>query len=368
MKEDDHFMKRALALARRGRGKTSPNPMVGAVVVKVGRVVGEGWHRRAGFAHAETVALDRAGEKARGATLYVNLEPCRHWGRTPPCVDAIEKSGVRRVVAAMLDPDPRNDGRGIERLKRAGIRTTVGVREEEARRLNEAFVKFARRGLPFVTVKAAQSLDGKIATTAGKSKWITGDRARDYGHRLRAESDAVIVGVNTVLTDDPRLSARPGGKPAARQPLRVILDSRLRTPPAARIFSVPGDGKALIAAGRVRNRRKRRRLEAAGAEIVAVPDRHGRVSLTKLLRLLAARGVTRVLIEGGGGAIAAAFREKLVDRVLFFVAPAIIGGREAPTAVEGEGIRDPGRAIRLREMKVRKLGNDRLFEARVEYP
>jgi diaminohydroxyphosphoribosylaminopyrimidine deaminase/5-amino-6-(5-phosphoribosylamino)uracil reductase len=368
MLPDEYYLKRALTLARRGRGKTSPNPMVGAVIVRNDRIVGEGFHLKAGLRHAEIAALKKAGNRARGAVLYVNLEPCRHYGRTPPCVDAIIKSGVKRVVAAMVDPNPVNRGKGISRLRKAGIKVETGLLEKEARALNEAFIKYVGSGIPFVTAKTAQSLDGKIATVTGDSKWVTGERSRRFVHRLRAEADAVLTGINTVIRDDPLLNARAGSGPAARQPLRVVIDSTLRIPPDAKLLKDRTGGKVLIAVSRPKSVRKAEMLRKKGAEIVRIPGRKGRVDLKKLLRRLAERGVTRVLIEGGGEITASALEERLVDRMCFFIAPKIVGGKSAVTPVEGGGIGKMNRAIELTEMRVRRFGTDLMVEGRPEYP
>ncbi|MGC8784043.1 MAG: bifunctional diaminohydroxyphosphoribosylaminopyrimidine deaminase/5-amino-6-(5-phosphoribosylamino)uracil reductase RibD [Armatimonadota bacterium] len=357
---EEIFMRRALALAR--RGYTAPNPMVGAVLVKDGRVVGEGYHRRAGMPHAEVEALRRAGEKARGATLYVTLEPCSHWGRTPPCTDALIEAGVRCVYAAMQDPNPQVAGKGFEKLREVGIEVQVGVLEERARQLNEVFIKYHTTGMPFVTVKAAMSLDGKIATHTGDSKWITDEPARRLVHRLRARHDAVMVGVGTVLKDDPLLTAR---LPRLKEPLhrlRVIVDSRLRCPEEARVLSVE-DSPTLIATTASAPPEKVARLRERGVEVAMLPADDGRVDLRALMTMLAQRGVTGVLCEGGGTLIAALFARRLVDKVMFFYAPRIIGGREAPTAVEGDGCAHMEGCLRLDRVYWRKIGRDMMVQA-----
>jgi len=357
---EEIFMRRALALAR--RGYTAPNPMVGAVLVKDGRVVGEGYHRRAGMPHAEVEALRRAGEKARGATLYVTLEPCSHWGRTPPCADALIEAGVRCVYAAMQDPNPQVAGKGFEKLREAGIEVQVGVLEERARQLNEIFIKYHTTGMPFVTVKAAMSLDGKIATHTGDSKWITDEPARRLVHRLRARHDAVMVGVGTVLKDDPLLTVR---LPRIKEPLhrlRVIVDSRLRCPEEAQVLRVE-DSPTLIATTESAPPDKIARLRERGVEIAVLPADGGRVDLRALIAMLAQRGVTGVLCEGGGTLIAALFAQRLVDKVVFFYAPRIIGGRDAPTAVEGDGCAYMEGCLRLDRVYWRKVGRDMMVQA-----
>ncbi|GIV20005.1 MAG: riboflavin biosynthesis protein RibD [Armatimonadota bacterium] len=353
-------MRRALALAR--RGFTAPNPMVGAVLVKEGRVVGEGYHRRAGMPHAEVEALRRAGENARGATLYVTLEPCSHWGRTPPCADALIEAGVRCVYAAMQDPNPQVAGRGFQKLREAGIEVQVGVLEEQARQLNEIFVKYHTTGMPFVTVKAAMSLDGKIATHTGDSKWITDEPARRLAHRLRAQHDAVLVGIGTVLQDDPLLTVR---LPRLREPLhrwRVVVDSRLRCPEEAQVLRVE-DSPTLIATTESASPEKVARLRERGVQVEVLPDEGGRVDLGALMKLLAHRGVTGVFCEGGGTLIASLLAKRLVDKVVFFYAPCIIGGQAAPTAVEGEGYACVEGCLRLDRVYWRRVGRDRMVQA-----
>lgn len=358
---DDVWMGRALRLAARGRGWTSPNPMVGTVVVKRGRIVGEGYHHEVGGPHAEVWALEAAGANARGATVYVSLEPCCHHGRTPPCTRALIAAGVKRVVAASLDPDRRVSGQGVRQLRDAGIEVDVGVREAEARRLNEGFFKRVTTGLPFVSLKAAMSLDGKIATAGGESQWITGEPARKLAHRLRAEHDAVMVGVETALADDPQLTVRTA---RGRSPLRVVVDSRARTPATARLLAA-GERRPVIAVTEAAPEVSRRHLEAAGAAVWVSPAVNGRVDLCWLLRRLAEKGVNSVLVEGGGTFAAGALAAGVVDRVYFFVAPLILGGAGALTPVEGEGARRLAAAWRVQSMRVRRVGEDLLITGEV---
>ena len=372
---DDRFMGMALALAARAQGQTRPNPMVGAVVVRHGRVVGIGYHHRAGWPHAEVLALRTAGARARGAVLYVTLEPCRHTGRTPPCVPAIVAAGVRRVVAAMPDPSPRMRGRGLRALRAAGLAVRAGVCRAEAQRLNEVYLTWRRRLRPFVTVKVAQSLDGKIATVTGDSRWITGPAARRVAHALRGSVDAIMVGVRTVLADNPRLSARgarppcpPGGRGAWHQrpfrpPLKVVVDSTCRTPTTARLLT--GGDPVLIATTTRAPSARRRALAARGAEILVLPSRDGQVDLRALLRALARREITHLLLEGGGELIAAALRDRLVDRWIAFLAPSLIGGRAAPTPVGGAGIRALRQAVPVRVIAWSCVGDDLMVEARI---
>jgi diaminohydroxyphosphoribosylaminopyrimidine deaminase/5-amino-6-(5-phosphoribosylamino)uracil reductase len=350
-------MRRVLALAARARGRTGPNPMVGAVVARGRTIVGEGYHSRAGAPHAEAVALSRAGARARGATLYVNLEPCCHYGRTPPCTDAILAAGVSEVVASMRDPDPRVDGRGIRALRAAGVKVRVGTLRTEAERLNEAFVRFRRTRRPFVTLKAGMSLDGRIATRGGESRWITSRAARAAARRLRSEHEAVLVGVGTVLADDPVLSgprANGSGARARREgPARVVLDSHLRTPVTARMLRTAG-GPVLV-------------LERAGALVVGVPTRSGRVDLSAAMRELGRRGLATVLIEGGGEILGAALDAGIGDRVALFVAPRLLGGRRARPAFGGDGAARLADAARLEATRPRRIGTDWMIEARLRH-
>ncbi len=361
---DRRFMSLALEQARRGVGRTSPNPPVGAVIVRGGRVAGVGSHRRAGEPHAEVDALRRARARARGATLYVTLEPCDHHGRTPPCTEAIVRAGIRRVVVGTTDPNPVTDGRGLARLRRAGVQVTTGVLRAEAQRLIEPFSSAMRRRRPLVVAKIAQSLDGKIATATGASRWITSAASRRAAHALRAQADAILVGIRTVLADDPRLTVR-GVAHRRDRPLKVILDSQLRLPPAARCLATPPG--ALVATTSA-DPQRRAALEARGAEVLVFPPEAGRVPMRRLLETLAARGIHSVLLEGGGELLAGALAEGLVDRVVWFVAPILIGGRETPGAVGGQGILALSEAIGLRDVSVTRVGQDLRVDARVVYP
>ncbi|SHF30698.1 diaminohydroxyphosphoribosylaminopyrimidine deaminase / 5-amino-6-(5-phosphoribosylamino)uracil reductase [Desulforamulus putei DSM 12395] len=357
MNQDRHYMRMALELAAKARGRTSPNPMVGAVVVKDGEVVGKGFHARAGSAHAEVVALADAGEKARGATVYVTLEPCCHHGRTGPCTEALLKAGVKRVVAAMTDPNPLVAGKGLAVLREAGVEVQSGLLQEEALRLNEVFIKYITTKRPFVVLKAATSLDGKIATAAGESKWITGHAAREYGHRLRDIYDAILVGVNTILADDPSLTARlPEGR--GKDPVRIIVDSAARTPTAAKVLTQLSAAHTIIATTERAPVERRASLMAAGAEVMVVPGEGSRVDFVKLMEMLGEKEITSVLIEGGGQVNGAALAAGIVDKVAWFLAPKIIGGDAAPGPVRGEGIASLQDAIKLYDVSVERLGED----------
>jgi diaminohydroxyphosphoribosylaminopyrimidine deaminase/5-amino-6-(5-phosphoribosylamino)uracil reductase len=340
---------------------TSPNPMVGAVVVRDGKILGQGYHRRAGEPHAEIAALTQAGEAARGATLFVNLEPCVHHGRTPPCTDAILAAGVAEVVASMQDPDARVDGRGFRRLEAAGVRIRRGILEAEARRLNEKFVKHATTGLPFVTLKAGMTLDGRIAAASGSPRWITSEEARAEGHRLRYENDAILVGVETVLSDDPVLTARWGpGKPL----VRAVLDSRLRTPPDARILDEAHGGPVILYAHRGESPDgPGSRVLRERAEVVPVGGAPGRLDWREVLADLGRRQVIGLLVEGGGRVLGSALAAGVVDRLVLFVAPRILGDAGVP-AFAGLPPGEPLAGFVLDEVEWRRAGPDWRIEGR----
>ena len=359
---DDHFwMGHALALALRAQGLTSPNPMVGAVVVRDGAIVGSGYHRRAGDAHAEVEALAEAGASARGATLYVVLEPCNHHGRTPPCVDAIERAGIGRVVAAAVDPNPRVRGGGAQALRAAGIEVAMGCREEEARAANRVFFTAVERGRPHVTLKWAMTLDGKIAAFDRRARWITGDAARAEAHRLRSLSDAVVVGIGTALADDPALDVRLG-TPWPREPLRVVVDSRARLPVTARLIQAGRAARVVVAVSDEAPGERVARLESLGVTVLGCKRAGDRVDVADLAARLLAMDVMAMLVEGGGELHASFVEAGLVDRVAVFVAPKLIGGASAPTPVAGHGLSLPD-ALRLEAATLRQFGDDWLIEA-----
>ncbi|HSP99762.1 MAG TPA: bifunctional diaminohydroxyphosphoribosylaminopyrimidine deaminase/5-amino-6-(5-phosphoribosylamino)uracil reductase RibD [Candidatus Dormibacteraeota bacterium] len=358
MSSDADFMRQAIVLARRGLGRTSPNPPVGAVVVARGRIVGRGWHRRPGVAHGEAAALRAAGARARGSTLYVTLEPCNHHGRTPPCTEAILAAGVRRVVFGARDPNPHVRGGGAARLRRAGIEVVGGVERVACEEVIAGFTSLVRRGRPLLTLKLAATLDGRIATRAGDSRWISGPAARRLVHQWRDEMDAVMVGIGTVLADDPRLTCRRRG---GRDPLRVIVDSRLRIPLSALVLTKEAAPATLLASVISRGR-KHAALRGRGATVLSLPGRGGRVSLRRLLAALGGRGVASVLLEGGATLAAAALREGLVDRLALFVAPRLIGGDGRPM-LASLGVRRLSDAPRLRLLGAERVGDDWLLHA-----
>ena len=363
MNPDLAWMTRALELAALGAGLTAPNPVVGAVLVRDGQAVGEGSHLRAGGPHAEAAALAAAGPRARGATCYVTLEPCAHHGRTPPCADALVAAGVARVVVACPDPDPRVDGRGIGRLRAAGVEVVTGVAEPAARALNRAFLHRVTTGRPHVTLKAAMTLDGKIAAVDGESRWITGEAARAHAHRLRFESDAILVGLGTVLADDPQLTVRGPDLPA-KEPLRVVADSRLRVPAGARLFTAGDPARAIVACAAPAPAGPAAALRARGARVLELPADGGRVELRALLSELAQLDVLGVLVEGGAELAGGLLDAGLVDRVAFFVAPRLLGGRSAPGPVGGSG-RALKAAVSLSGVTCRPVGEDLLVEGDV---
>lgn len=353
-------MRMALKLAAKARGRTSPNPMVGAVVVKNGKVLSRGYHQKAGEPHAEAIALAKAGKAARRATLYVTLEPCSHTNkRTPPCTPLVMQSGVKRVVVAMIDPNPQVSGGGIKALRRAGIEVVTGVLEADAKKLNETFMKHVTTGMPFVTLKIAQTLDGRIATAAGESKWITGEDARLAGHRLRDRHDAILVGINTVLKDDPSLTTRiPGG----RDPLRVILDTRLRIPLKAKVLVQRSSAKTLIATLDSMPKDRLGALLDAGADILIVKAKDGQVDLKDLMRKLGSFGVTSVLIEGGSAVNASALKSGIVDKVVLFAAPLLMTGADSLCSIGGASPARLSKAVRLHRMTSRWIGEDLMIE------
>ena len=362
MERDEFYMRRALRLARRGLGKTSPNPMVGAVVVRASKVIGEGFHHRAGEHHAEILALKAAGRAARGAELFLNLEPCTHKGRTGPCAPIVTESGVRRVVIGSLDPNPRVAGHGAASLKKAGIEVSVGVLEDECRRLNEVFFHWIVTGRPFVIMKAGQSLDGKIATRTGKSQWITSEESRRQVHLLRSQVDAILVGTGTVLADDPSLTARipkPG-----RQPIPIVLDANLITPPDAKVLRHPRG--CIIATKKSAPASRRVALLDRGAQIWNLPSKGGLIEWRPLLKELGRREITSLLIEGGARVFSSALEAGVVNKIWLFIAPILIGGDDARGTVGGTGPAELTDCTRLKDMKIRRCGPDLWIEGYLE--
>ena len=357
------FMQRALDLARRAKGRTSPNPLVGAVIVKDGKVIGEGYHRKAGTPHAEVHALNAAGADAKGATLYVNLEPCCHWGRTPPCTEALIRAGVVQVYIADVDPNPRVAGKGVQQLQDAGIDVHVGICRQEASDLNEVHRKYIQIGKPFVILKTAMSLDGKIATTSGESQWITSEASRQRGHEVRDAVDAILVGRGTVTRDNPALTTRLQNRDG-QDATRIVLDSHGRTPPEARIFNTESEAGVIVAVTPGAPSENVDALEEAGATVITVPAAHGdRVCFRSLMEILGKREITSVLIEGGSEVNASALAAGIVDKVMCFIAPKLIGGQDAPGPIGGVGIRKLTDAAHLRRVRVTPIAeHDFLIE------
>jgi len=358
---DSEFMSIALDLARRGEGFVAPNPMVGAVVVKEGSIIGRGFHEAVGKPHAEINALNQAGTRARGAVLYVTLEPCNHTGRTPPCTEAILRAGIRRLVVAMRDPNPRVTGGGIEYLQQHGVEVTEGVCEAAVRRLNEIFVKYMATGRPFVIAKCAATLDGRIATRTGDAKWISGEASRQFVHRLRHAVDAILVGAGTVNADDPSLTTRIAGF-AGKDPRRIVLDTRLSISESAGMLNLNSDAETILVAGPDPGKQACRRLQDAGVEILQVPLHRGRIDLDALMQRLGEKSITSVLIEGGGAVIGSALRAGVVDKVYFFYAPKILGGDDGVPICRGTGADRIEDAIRLENLQVRRFGADVMVE------
>ena len=358
---DQDYMKIALRLASKGRGWTAPNPMVGAVIVKDGRIIGQGWHERYGGPHAERNALASCTESPRGATLYVTLEPCCHYGKQPPCVNAVLDAGITRVVVGAGDPNPLVSGKGNGILREHGVEVTEGVLGKECMRLNQIFFHYIQSGIPFVTLKYAMTLDGKIAAYTGKSRWITGKEAREHAHYQRHVHSAVMIGVGTVLADDPLLTCR---LPECKNPLRVICDSHLRTPLTARVIQTAETVPTLLATCR-QDRERIALYEAAGCHVLTVPEVSGQVDLKALLRCLGEEKIDSVLLEGGGTLAWSALQAGAVRRVQTYLAPLLLGGKTAKSPVEGTGFPDPDHGILLESSRILHLGQDWLIESEV---
>ncbi len=355
-------MKVALKLAEMGRGFTSPNPVVGAVVVKDGKIIGKGYHRRAGESHAEVIALQEAGKNAEGATLYVNLEPCVHWGKTPPCVERIKTAKVKRVVIGTIDPNPLVNTKGVEFLEKSGIETKVGVLEDEAKEINKPFFKSITKGIPFVSVKMAMTLDGKIATFTGDSKWISSEDSRKYVHLLRFENDAIMVGAGTIIKDDPLLTIRYGKD---KEIIRVIIDSNLSVPENAKILNTLNKGKIILFTGKIRNHEKLKKLRERGIEVVSF-NTDEKIQLLEVLKYLNKIGCNSVVAEGGYTLVTSLIENSLVDRFFIFVSPKLAGGENAPTLFEGTGFSKISDSIKLRNIKRIFIGDDTLIIGDIE--
>jgi len=359
---DTTFMKMALVLALKGQGYTSPNPMVGAVVVKDGKIVGKGYHQMVGGPHAEINAIDDAGPSAKGATLYVNLEPCNHTGRTPPCTEKIIQSGIKRVVVGMNDPNPDVKGGGLDYLERKGIPVTVGVCEDEAKRVNEAFIKYSRTKRPFVTVKCAATLDGRIATRTGDSKWVTGPESRKFVHRLRHAADAIMVGIETVKKDDPSLTTRLSDMEGV-DPIRIILDTHLSIFETAKILHLDSNSDTIIVTGGSASESDF--VGEKGVRVIDSPAKDGLIDLDLLMDRLGTLSITSLLIEGGSRVIASAFRAGIVEKIIFFYAPKILGGDDGMPVCMGPGPAMMNGCIPIKDITIRRFGDDVMIEGYV---
>ena len=363
----EKFMKAALGFARKGLGKTSPNPAVGAVIARRGQVVAAGFHRKAGGAHAEVEALNQLRGKARrGDTLYVTLEPCNHFGRTPPCTQAILEKGIRKVVVGMRDPNPHVTGGGCDYLSGQGVEVVTGVLEEECRRLNEWFVTYVTKGRPFVIAKTALTLDGWTATSTGHSRWVTNERSREWVHRLRHQVDGILVGVGTVMADDPLLNTRLK-KGRGKDPVRIIVDTHLRIPVNARVLAHPHESETLIAVSEDVPSRRIERLRTKGISFLVCPKKEGRIDLIALMDMLGKRSITSVLLEGGATLMGAMIREKLVDKFCIFKAPKILGGSDGRPMALGQGPSKMDQSIPLKDIRIKRFGDDLLITGYPEY-
>lgn len=362
LKDDNYYMQKTLKLAKKGEGYTSPNPLVGALVVKDGEIVGKGYHKKAGEPHAEVYALDQAGTKAKDATLYVNLEPCCHFGKTPACSLKVIKSGIKRIVVAMKDPNPLVAGKGIKQLEEAGIEIEVGVLENKAKRLNEIFIKYITKKLPYIYLKSGQTIDGFLATRTGDSRWVTNKKARLYGHKLRHKVDAILVGVNTVLNDNPRLTTRLDDKKGI-DPIRIVLDSKLKTPIDADIINQKSDSKTIIATTSDYNKDKYDKLKTIdNLEILIIEkDQEDRINLNKLLEILAKKEITSILVEGGGTVNYSFLHKGLADKLYAFIAPKLLGGNDGIYAYNGQGVEKMNNAFELSDIQVEMIDNDILI-------
>ena len=356
---DRAYLEMAYALAENARGWSSPNPYVGAVIVTGGRIVGYGFHKKAGLPHAEALALRMAGEKAINGTAYITLEPCVHWGRTPPCVEAILGAGLKRAVVSALDPNPKVYSRGIKIMKQAGIQVDVGLLEEKNRRLNEAYTKYIRTKIPFVTLKTAASLDGKIATRTGSSQWITGPETRNYIHLLRGEYSALMIGINTLIHDDPRLTVRHPhwrGKAVSR----VVLDTHLRLPQEAKILKTLKEGPILVFCGAKASPRKATSLESRGIRVVRGRDET--IHPQWVMEQLGIMGISSVFVEGGGGLYTSLLEHKLIDKIVLTFAPTLIGGTKALSFFQGTGVKQVSEALEIKQARAFSLGRDIIIE------
>ncbi len=361
LNKNEYYMERAIELAKNGWGRTNPNPLVGAVIVKDDRVIAEGFHEAIGCDHAEVSAFKNAVEDVAGSTLYVNLEPCSHYGRTPPCAKAIVEKKIKKVVIAMIDPNPKVSGKGVQMLKDAGIEVEVGILEDEARKLNEIFINYVTKKRPFVILKTAMTLDGKIASSTGDSKWITSEESRAYVHILRDRVSAIMVGINTVIKDNPMLTTRLEQK-VGSDPVRIIVDSKGIIPMDSKVLCNDSKAGVILATTSRIHEEKEKQLIDNGVTVIKAEGENGCVDLKKLMQELYKLEIDSVLLEGGGTLNAAAFESGIVDKAMFFIAPKILGGKDAITPVEGKGIQSMSEALKLKNVSFSKFGEDILVE------
>ena len=355
-------MERALELAKKGTGKVNPNPLVGAVIVKNDEIIGEGYHKCYGEDHAERNAVKNAVKPVEGSTIYITLEPCAHYGKTPPCVDLIIENKFKKVVIGMLDPNEKVSGKSIDKLKKHGIEVVVGVKEEECKRINEIFIKYITSKVPFVILKSGMSLDGKIATYTGESKWITSKESREDAQNLRNRLNSIMVGVNTVIADDPELTCRINNE---KNLIRIVVDTNLRIPLDTKI--VKNDDKLTIIATTLNsNEIKKQTLRDLGIKVIEVSEKNNKVNLKELIRKLGEEGIDSVLIEGGGTLNFSALEEKIVDKVIFYIAPKILGGENSKSCIAGIGFSELSHAVNLKEMSYRRIGEDLVIEGYIK--
>ncbi len=358
----EYYMSIALGLAKKGEGAVNPNPLVGAVVVKNGEIVGKGYHKFYGGPHAEVYALEEAGEKALGADIYVSLEPCSHYGKTPPCVEAIIKAGIKRVIISMEDPNPLVAGRGINFLREKGVEVITGVLENEAKKLNEIFIKYITRKIPFVILKTAMTIDGKISTYTGESKWISGEESREYVHKIRNKVMGIMVGIGTVIADDPLLTTRLK-EGSGKSPKAIIVDSKLRIPMESKILETLNEREVIIACTEGFDNEKKYILEEKGVRVIITPkDKNNKVDLSHLINELGKLGIDSILLEGGGELNFTAVSSGIVDKIMCFIAPKIVGGKGSKTPIEGEGIEKMNEAIKVENITYRVFGSDLLLQ------
>lgn len=356
---DEYYMGLAINLARKGIGKVNPNPMVGAVIVKYNKIVGTGYHEKYGGKHAEINAIENSRESLNGSTMYVNLEPCSHFGKTPPCVDKIIENKINKVVIASVDPNPLVQGKGVKKLRDAGIEVKVGVLDEENKKLNEVFLKYIKNKKPFVVMKVAMSLDGKISTTTGQSKWISCDESRRYVHKLRSEVMSILVGINTVIKDNPMLDCRlENGK----NPIRIIVDTTLKIPIDSKIVSSSKSIRTIVVTTKHSNRNVMKLLEDKGVEILTVNLKNNLVNLKEMINKLGELNIDSILIEGGSSLNYSAINENIVDKVQVYVAPIILGGESSKTPIGGQGVADIKEAFKLDKLEYKQVGSDILIE------